>query len=1120
MIRRRRPFVHRLGHAAAALAVGALLGLRTASAAAAFVPHPCPGHLMLTLREGVALQPVPGKAGGPSVTGRPSIDALNATFGVRAFAALFPGETRASKALAGQDLSRYFLLEFDPGVDLDAIRAAFGADPAVESAEFDMMMPLDREPNDLGSQWHVESSTGHDAHLTGGWNHTTGSANVLLAIADSGVDWQHPDLGANIWINTAEQNGVAGVDDDANGFVDDVRGWDFVGSLSGAWPGEDAVTQDNDPRDFNGHGTHCSGIASAVTDNGVGVCGVAWNCKIMALRIGGSIDSGGNEQGVVLMSSAAAAVNYARVKGATAFSCSWGSSNAGGLGAAVSAAIAQGMVFCVAAGNDAATSQSYLGSRGDCLDVAATDSGDALASFSNRGVWIDVCAPGVAINSTYFFHAAPVGQEHGYALLQGTSMATPLVAGLVGLVKANNPALTGAQIRAAIQAGCDNIDAFNPGLAGLMGAGRVNALRTFKDYHLTIPNDYPSFEKALTASGAGDTLALQGGPVFNSGWFVTKNQRLIQGGWNANFTARDPFGNPTLVQRGGVGPALEFAPGILSSLIIDGVSFSGGVARNLSSPLAGTYGGGVLCIDSSPVLRNCRFEFNASGDAFTLGGGAGGFFANSSALLDNCIFQNNSAATGAGLYVAGGNLTMTNGLVLANTGIGTSSATAGAGIYLDGGILTLNGTTVEGNSGVQEGGGVYVKAGTLNAAGARLRNNSAAGSGGNLRLTPGTAATLNASELRAGGATFGAGAALAGGSVLTLRSTVVSANQATVLGGGIYAAGANATLENVTFDANHAAAGGGDAFFASASPAPWVLRNSLLSNHTSTLNATCTFSGGAAPQSDYNTFWNNAVNVSGLALGAQDLVENPLYVDAATGDYALGLHSPALDRGDPAGSANDPDGTRNDRGAYGGPNAVSRAPQRPAGLTAQQVNNPLRNVLAWTSSPSPDVQSYAVYRGADAAFVPSAVNFLALVPVGTLSYSDPAGTTASYYRVGAIDLTSAASGFTPASPVTPATDVVASLPQRFTLHPNLPNPFNPATVLSFDLPAATHVRLQVVDGAGRVVRHLLDESRPAGVNRVAWDGRDDQGRGASSGTYFAHLVAGPERATRKMILVR
>src|SRR5262249_3276790 len=364
----------------------------------AFTPRPCPGHLLLKLRDGVEARAAIGKPGQSATTGMPSLDRLNATFRVHAFAAQFPGETHASKASGGHDLADYFVLEFPPSTDLEAIRRAYAADPSVEVAEFDMMMPLDREPNDLGMQWHLETSTGADAHLTGGWNHAVGDATTLLAIADSGVDWQHPDLAANIWINSVEANGVAGVDDDGNGLVDDIRGWDFVSALFNPWPGEDAATPDNDPSDFNGHGTHVAGIADAVTDNALGVCGVGWNCKIMALRIGGSIvDTDGTEQGVVMMSAAAAAVNYARQKGAAAFNCSWGSSNSSGLGAAVDLAVSQGMVICVAAGNDASQAQSYLSSRGDCFDVAATDQGDLIASFSNYGSWIDVCAPGVGI---------------------------------------------------------------------------------------------------------------------------------------------------------------------------------------------------------------------------------------------------------------------------------------------------------------------------------------------------------------------------------------------------------------------------------------------------------------------------------------------------------------------------------------------------------------------------------------------------------------------------------------------------------------------------------------------------------------------------------------------------
>jgi subtilisin family serine protease len=1101
------------------VAVATLAGLcALAAPAAAFEPRPAPGRLLLTLRGFVDFVPAAGKPGAVAVVGAAGIDRLNAAFGVHAVTPLFPGETRASKALAGDDLSRYVVLEMDASVDLVSARAAYAGDPAVAAAEFDMMMPVSREPNELGVQWHLESSEGHDAHVTGGWNHSIGSTSVLLAIADTGVDWQHPDLAANIWANTAEVNGTPGLDDDGNGFVDDVRGWDFVTGLGGAWPGEDAAGADNDPRDFNGHGTHVAGIAAAVTDNTVGVAGVGWNCRILALRIGGSVDSEGAEQGVVLMSAAAGAVNYARVKGAAAINCSWGSSNSGGLGAAVSAAVSQGMVVVVAAGNDASTSTSYLSSRGDCFDVAATAPGDTKASFSNFGSWVDVSAPGVDIFSTYFDHSNPGPGQHAYASLQGTSMAAPVVAGLVGLVEASNPALTGTQIKALIQQGCDDIDALNPLFAGQLGAGRVNALKTFSDFYLTVPNDYPNFEKALAASGVGDTLAFRGGDVVTTPWALTRSGRLIQGGWNASFTVRDPIGNPTIVQRMGIGPALEFVSGIDNTCVIDGVAFTGGVARELAIPLPGAFGGGVLCIGASPVLRNCRFEANSAGTQFVFGGGAGGFFSGSSAVLENCTFTSNTGQSGAGLYVHDSTVHMQGGAVVANSSVGTGPNAAGAGVYVNGGTLTLEGVTVSGNLGAQEGGGIYVATGSLDGVRVVCANNPASNNGGNLRVAGGQV-TLRGSELRSGTAQLGAGASLGTDATLTLSGVVVAGNQASIVGGGIYAQGAGASLVNVTWHGNRGAGAGGDAVFAGGAPSAWTLRNCLVTNHTSTANAAWTFSGGPAPQLDYNTFFGNGANVQGATLGPNDVVADPLYVDASAGDFALGMHSPALDSGDPAPGAADPDATRNDRGGFGGPDAESRAPAPPPGLEAAVVQGPLRNVLVWDASGEPDVESYVVYRGTSSNFVASAATHIGTVSAPTLTFEDASGTSSSWYRLAAVDASGASSGFTAAIQPAPPTDAPA-VPQRFALHQNVPNPFNPATVLRFDLPAAAHVRLEVLDASGRLVRVLTNGHRDAGVHVFTWDGRGAGGRSVASGVYVARLVAGTAQATRKMIMVR
>jgi len=279
--------------------------------------------------------------------------------------------------------------------------------------------------------------------------------------------------------------------------------------------------------------------------------------------------------------------------------------------------------------------------------------------------------------------------------------------------------------------------------------------------------------------------------------------------------------------------------------------------------------------------------------------------------------------------------------------------------------------------------------------------------------------------------------------------------------------------------------------------------------------------GGAAPQLDYNTFWDNAGgNIAGGTLGANDRIEDPLYVDQPSGDLALGLHSPALDSGDPAPASMDPDGTANDRGAYGGPDARSRAPLPPTGLVSTRFTNPLHNTLTWDPSASPDVEFFAVYRGAAADFVPSAATYVGMAAAASPTFDDPAGAATDWYVLASVDSSGASSGFGPAVQTSPSTDAPRPLPTRFVLHPNVPNPFNPSTLIAYDLPHAATVRLWIYDPKGRLVRKLVDASVPAGTYRARWDGRDDGGRVVRSGVYWARLVAGPDQQTRKLVVVR
>jgi len=385
------------------------------------------------------------------------VNRLNDQFGVSYMWPLFPkAEEHGEPAMAG-----YYSVTFNDDYDLEEVLSSYEKLSPVVRVEPVAIHKLNFIPNDpyRTNQWGLSK-----INVYNGWNISQGSPAVVLGIPDSGVDWDHLDLDGDIWINEAEWNGTTGVDDDGNSYIDDYRGWDWVTGVNG-WPGEDDQTPDNNPMDFSGHGTHVAGIAAAETNNSRGVAGVGFDCKIMALRTGWL---GNDGIGWVRMDFCASAFYYAVNNGAKALNCSWGSSTQ--LSSATNYAVSNGVVIITSAGNDGNSVADYLGARTDVLAVAATDGSDHKASWSNYGTWVEVCAPGVNIISTIY--------NNTYAYLDGTSMAVPFVTGLVGLIYAADSTLSSSQVRALIIDNADNIDALNPGYAGLLGSGRINAYNT------------------------------------------------------------------------------------------------------------------------------------------------------------------------------------------------------------------------------------------------------------------------------------------------------------------------------------------------------------------------------------------------------------------------------------------------------------------------------------------------------------------------------------------------------------------------------------------------------------------------------------------------------------------
>jgi len=402
-----------------------------------------------------------------------------------------------------------------PGVSADGMREWAGRTQTIVSIEPDRALSTLAIPNDasFGTLWGLNNSGrspgvgNSDINAPEAWETTTGSRSVVVAVIDSGVDYTHPDLAANVWTNPREVAGD-GIDNDAKGFVDDVRGWDFANA-------------DADPMDDDGHGTHVSGTIGAVGNNAIGVTGVNWRVSIMGLKF---LDAEGNGY----TSDAVAAVKYAtrmrRDFGANvvAINASWGGeTRSTALANAIAAAGRAGILFVTAAGNESSNNDrtpSYPANLSDdsVIAVAATNHSNRLAAFSNYGsTTVDLAAPGVGILST-----VPGG---GYASFSGTSMATPYVTGTVALMAAANPRATAAEIRSALLATVTPVAALSGKVAtgGLLDAAA--AVRA-------ITQPAPTPERAITTlrRDAGDTLPRAESVVATTG-SVTLASRIDDG---------------------------------------------------------------------------------------------------------------------------------------------------------------------------------------------------------------------------------------------------------------------------------------------------------------------------------------------------------------------------------------------------------------------------------------------------------------------------------------------------------------------------------------------------------------------------------------------------------------
>ncbi|HIA05575.1 MAG TPA: DNRLRE domain-containing protein, partial [Flavobacteriales bacterium] len=431
--------------------------------------------------------------------GDPALETIIKKFGIHKISRPFH--------LNDEKLKSTYLVEFSPNMDHQYLIATLSALDYVDYAEQVPAYNLVLTPNDLNSnQWHLPQIMAEQA-----WDLTTGSSNVVVAIVDDAVLTSHEDLAPVIWTNTGEIPGN-GIDDEANGYIDDVNGWDAAN-------GDNDPNPDGPTNSYFTHGTHCAGITGAATNNSIGIASIGYNIQIMPVKTA----STGNGTLVAPY----LGVQYAIANDADIISMSWGGSGYSNTYQNLfNFAHNQGIVLIAAAGNSNSSVLFYPASYNHMISVGATNSSDQKAWFSNYGDSIDVMAPGKDIWSCL------AGSNTSYGYMSGTSMACPLVSGLAALMLSRDPSLSPDELEACLESSCDNIDGLNPSYVGQMGAGRINAYEAL------------ACLKPISADFSADFTTVCPGDTVQFTDLTTNNpiawQWSFPGGFPSSSTAQNP----------------------------------------------------------------------------------------------------------------------------------------------------------------------------------------------------------------------------------------------------------------------------------------------------------------------------------------------------------------------------------------------------------------------------------------------------------------------------------------------------------------------------------------------------------------------------------------------------
>ena len=533
------------------------------------------------------------------------------------------------------------------------------------------------------------------------WDIQNSAPEIIIAVADTGIDYDHPDLADNMWVNTAELNGSPDVDDDNNGYIDDIYGYDFAGAVASD-PGDD----DGDPIDCSYHGTHVAGIIGAVGNNSEGVVGVCWDVKLMALKV--TSDDYFREPDV-FVSDVIKAIGYAVDNGAKVINASWGANfYSQSLYDAIKDAGDAGLLLVAAAGNDYGSDNDvnpiYPASfdLDNIISVMATDPNDEMSDFSNFGATsVDVAEPGSEILSTsptfQTFAMLVFNVGMNYETLSGTSMAAPHVSGACALVWAKYPTLAHQAVKGILLKTVDpTLSSPRLNLSGgrinlysaltLIPSGKAGKVLNSRDDPSDPANLYSTIQTAIDDANDGDVLIAEADALFLEtidfkGKAITLRSGDISNPNDPNISPEDTIilgildEDSVVTFQSGEGPET-----VLKGFTISwgNAEYGGGIRCDGASPtitdciisnnFAKFYGGGVDCLDASPTIKDCTITENQTSSNAGIGGGVN--CERSSPVIENCLISYNfSNNVGGGIACHYANPTIFNCIIANNSAI-------------------------------------------------------------------------------------------------------------------------------------------------------------------------------------------------------------------------------------------------------------------------------------------------------------------------------------------------------------------------------------------------------------------------------------------------------------------